>query len=255
MAFQRSSVKLEGKVGDLSFYKVDDEYHVKQHVGHSKERIAEDPSFERTRENNTEFGLASSLAKLLKVSLKQALERSYELFNDASLANRLTKRMSQVLKADAVNARGKRTVLSENLFLFTGFSVNSQAALKDVFYIPIVPKWLMEEQLIRLSLPSFYPSTVMDFPKETAKFQFHLCAISINNGVFQSKSMQSSLFATDARFDEQSLELLIADIDTDGALMVFLGVSFYGVVAGYPVPLIESSQNALDVIKVFLKTS
>jgi len=255
MAFQRSSVKLEGKVGDLSFYKVDEEYHVKQHIGHSKERIAEDPSFERTRENSTEFGLASSLAKLLKVSLKQALERSYELFNDSSLTNRLIKRMSQALKADAINARGKRTVLSENLNLFTGFSVNSQAALKDVFFIPIEPKWLVEEQLIRLSFPSLYPNAVMDFPKEAEKFQFHLCAISINNDVFQSKGMQSSLFAKDAKFDAQSLELSIADIDADGALMIFLGVSFYGVVAGYPVPLIESSQNGLDVIKVFLKSS
>jgi hypothetical protein len=255
MAFQRSSVKLEGKLGDLSFYKVDGEYHVKQHIGHSKERIAQDPSFERTRENNTEFGLSSSLAKLLKVSLKQALERSYELFNDPSLTNRLTKRMTQVLKADAVNARGKRTVLAENLNLFTGFSVNNQAALKDVFFIPIEPKWLMEEQLIRILIPSLNPNAVMDFPKEAAKFQFHLCAISINNDVFQSKSMQSSLFATNTKFDEQSLELSISDIDANGTLMLFLGVSFYGVVAGYPVPLIESSQNALDVIKVFLKSS
>ncbi|RZK42147.1 MAG: hypothetical protein EOO90_08705 [Pedobacter sp.] len=63
MAFQRGSVKLEGNVGELSFYKVDDNYLAKQKRGPSKEKIASDPSFERMRENATEFGSARRFAK------------------------------------------------------------------------------------------------------------------------------------------------------------------------------------------------
>jgi hypothetical protein len=164
MAFQRSSVKLEGKIGDLSFYKVDDNYLAKQKSGHSKERIANDPSFERTRENALEFGNASSFAKQLKLSLKQALESSFELFSDPSLTNRLNKRMNSTLKADFVSARGNRKILNDNLFLLTGFSLNSLTALKDAFFIPVLPEWLNSEQLIRLQLPRFLPKSAMDAP-------------------------------------------------------------------------------------------
>lgn len=251
MAFQRSSVKLEGNVGDLSFYKVDDNYLVKQKSGHSKERIASDPSFERTRENAIEFGNASSFTKHLKLSLKQAFEGSFELFSDPSLTNRLNKRINSAIKADSVNARGSRKVLNDNLFLLTGFSLNSLIALKDAFFIPVEPQWLKTEQLIRINLPQFIPKSVMDAPETASLFQIHICAtMKVNDGL-HSSIMQSQLFDLNTPQEAQSLDLLLGEIDAEAAI-VFFGISFFSLVAGYPVPLIAPCKNALDVVKVLV---
>lgn len=56
MAQQESIIKLKGKIGDLTFYKTKTGYQVRQATGVSADRIASDPNFQRTRENNAEFG-------------------------------------------------------------------------------------------------------------------------------------------------------------------------------------------------------
>lgn len=252
MAFQRGSVKLEGKIGDLSFYKVEDNFLAKQRGGHSKDRIAKDPSFERTRENAKEFGTASSFVKLFKLSLKQSLERSFELFSDPSLTNRLNKRINSIVKADSVNARGNRQLLSDNLLLLTGFSLNDGASLKDTFFIPLVPEWLETEKLIRFKLPRFLPKSVTDAPDEAALFQFHICATMKVNENLQSISMNSQLFPLDTVQEAQDLDLLLGEINAD-ATIVFFGISFFSEVAGYAVPLTTPCKNALDVISVSVK--
>lgn len=252
MAFQRSSVKLEGAIGDLTFYKVNEEYRVKQRGGHSKERLAKDPNFERVRENLSEFGHASNLAARLKKSLKQSMGSSFELFNESSLTNRLTKRMNSILKADSISPRGERRVTAENFNLLHGFSVNSNAALKDTFFMQAAPVWLPYEGLLRLRLPAFLPAAVMEIPKTASKFRFHLCAIEITDAddAIQGISTQSSLLATHQQQEEQSLDLVITAAGMD-AFLVFMGISFYSEFAGYMVPFTQPLLNALDVVKVF----
>ena len=253
MAFQRSSVKLEGKIGDLSFYKVDDNFLVKQKGGNSKKRIANDPIFERTRENAMEFGNASSFTKQLKLSLKLSLGCSFELFSDPSLTNRLNKRINSILKADSVNTRGNRQLLNDNLFLLTGFSLNNVAALKDTFFIPLVSEWLKSEKLIRLKLPRFLPKSVTDAPEKASLFQFHVCATMKVNENLQSISMHSELFALDTVQEAQDLDLLLGEVNADVAIL-FFGISFFSEVAGYAVPLTAPCKNALDVISVSVKS-
>ncbi|SFH49759.1 hypothetical protein [Pedobacter insulae] len=251
MAFQRSSVKLEGKVGDLSFYKVDDEYYAKHLTGHSKERIANDPGFARTRENASEFGSASLFAKQLKLNLKLALGNTIELFNDPSLTNRLVKRMASIIKADSVNARGKRTISASNLSLFTGFSMNSGMSLKDALFIPVNPEWLKQEGLVQVQIPDFNPGAAIDFPKEASRFCFHCCVIAVADGEMTNTSTQSALFDINTAFIAQSLNLELAETESEVLLIAF-GISFYSMVAGYPVPLIAPCKNALDIVKVLL---
>ena len=56
MSKQKGLIKLEGNIGGISFYVSDGEYLARMANGPSKERIANDPAFKRTRENNKEFG-------------------------------------------------------------------------------------------------------------------------------------------------------------------------------------------------------
>jgi hypothetical protein len=51
MARQKSFLKIEGTLDELTFYKSDGNYLVKTKGGISGDRIANDPAFQRTREN------------------------------------------------------------------------------------------------------------------------------------------------------------------------------------------------------------
>ncbi|RZK42148.1 MAG: hypothetical protein EOO90_08710 [Pedobacter sp.] len=160
--------------------------------------------------------------------------------------------MNSILKADSVNARGERKILNDNLFLLTGFSLNSLTALKDTFFIPVEPEWVESEQLIRLQLPAFLPKSVMDVPDKASLFQFHLCATMRVNDDLEGIRLQSQLFDLDTPQDVQCLDLPFGKTDTD-AIVVFFAISFFNVVAGYAVPLTAPCKNALDIIKVLIK--
>ncbi|RYF11896.1 MAG: hypothetical protein EOO42_20775 [Flavobacteriales bacterium] len=249
MAFQRGSVKLEGKVGDLTFYKVDDEYLAKQSTGHSKDRIANDPNFERTRENAKEFGQISSFAKNLKGSIKLTFGSSYELFDDSKQNNRLVKRLSSIVKADSINLRGERQILPENMNLLTGFSMNSEVALKDAFFGNYATNWMQEESFVLVNFNTFNPTATMDYPKKATSYRFHFAAIVVNRGSLVGYYNQLELTPITAEIRTEQLELKI-EIQEAQAIILLLGISFYEEVAGYPVPMLSAGKNALDIISV-----
>lgn len=58
MARQKGIIKLDGTIGDITFYKSQDGYLAREKGGVSADRIANDPNFQRTRENGQEFGRA-----------------------------------------------------------------------------------------------------------------------------------------------------------------------------------------------------
>lgn len=55
MAKLKGILKIEGTLDELTFYKTQDGHLVKTKGGVSADRIANDPNFQRTRENGSEF--------------------------------------------------------------------------------------------------------------------------------------------------------------------------------------------------------
>lgn len=69
MAKASGIIKIEGTVEDLTFYKKDGKNFVRKKSSISKERIANDPNYVRTRENNVEFSHSGSSGKLLRLAV------------------------------------------------------------------------------------------------------------------------------------------------------------------------------------------
>ncbi|HWV71555.1 MAG TPA: hypothetical protein VN040_07570 [Pseudosphingobacterium sp.] len=251
MAIQKGPIKLEGKVGDVTFYKQNNLYQVKQHTGHSAIRMAKDPKFERSRENSKEFGHASHMAKGIRTALRMALQELHDLFHDPTLVNRLTKRVNGIVKADTQNQRGARCTQPENLPLLTGFSLNDQAALKDVFFIPLEPKYDRLDGTLSISIADFNPKTAMDLPTETNFAQFHALAMILDTETedISTEITNSVMLPSHERIEGLSLSLQLPLQELP--ILLFFGVSFYGKLAGYPVPLVQPLRNAMDVIKVY----
>ena len=72
MAKQRGFLKIEGTLGDVTFVKTQDGYLVKEKTDIGS-RIATDKAFQRTRENNAEFGRAGKACKTLRQALNVLL--------------------------------------------------------------------------------------------------------------------------------------------------------------------------------------
>jgi hypothetical protein len=129
MARQSGIIKLEGTIGDISFYKSKDGMLARAKGGVDGDRIRKDPAFAQTRENGSEFARAGSAGKLLRNVFRPWIRYAA----DGRMVSRLTKQMVAVIKADAASVRGQRNVLDGELELLRGFDFNKNAPFADTF--------------------------------------------------------------------------------------------------------------------------
>lgn len=252
MAIQKGSIKLEGQIGNLSFYRSNGKSQVRQHSGVSKARIAKDPRYVRTRENNAEFGRASGAAKLIRMGVRQALGQRYPIFEDATVVNRLTPRLTSIIRADAEHDRGSRTVLPENLPLLYGFSFNAVAALKDVLFIPPSYTYHRDSGVLEVSLPALSPDAAMAAPDDAALCSFHVAALSFNTNYewLPFVVAHQELSPIDHQSIPPQVHRLTLPAPSPDPVIVCFGLSFYKLVGGYPTPIMEKGRNVFEVVGV-----
>lgn len=94
MARQRGIIKLEGTIGDISFYKSQDGFLAREKGGVDGKRIATDVAFQRTCENGSEFGRAGKGGKLIRTAFRNLVMN----VSDNRLTSRLVAEMD--CKAD-----------------------------------------------------------------------------------------------------------------------------------------------------------
>ncbi len=137
MARQKGIIKLEGKIGDISFYKSKDGYLAREKGGVEADRIKNDPAFERTRENGSEFGSSARSGKLLRDSVRTMMQNA----SDSRVTSRLTKLMTQIKNYDGTSVRGGRNVGigivdPQAKALLKGFNFNEDAVLGSILFNP-----------------------------------------------------------------------------------------------------------------------
>ena len=96
MARQKGIIKLKGTIGDITFYKTQDGHLAREKGGVEASRIKNDPAFQRTRENGSEFGRAGTAGKVLRIAIRELLLNSA----DGRMVSRLTQQMVKVIQAD-----------------------------------------------------------------------------------------------------------------------------------------------------------
>src|SRR5262245_21033399 len=96
MARQIGILKVQGTLDDITFYETEDGHIVKTKSSIPADRIANDPAFQRTRENGDEFGKAGKAGRVIRSALKALLQNA----SDTKLPSRLVQRLTAVIKAD-----------------------------------------------------------------------------------------------------------------------------------------------------------
>ncbi|CAI8786960.1 hypothetical protein [Chryseobacterium sp. IT-36CA2] len=106
MATYESVIKITGAVGDLVFYNLNGKNVVRKKSGFNKTAFKKSPSYEKVRQNSSEFGHCSKIGKVIRKSLDIYIKES----GDPLLYQKFAKVMTAIKDLDKVSERGKRTV-------------------------------------------------------------------------------------------------------------------------------------------------
>ncbi len=248
MARQKGIIKLEGRIGDLSFYKSGGEYMARSKGGVDGDRIKKDPAFVRTRENGAEFGSAGKAGKVLRNALKVPISKSA----DKQVASRLASELLKVIQSDATNLRGERTVTGGDLSLLQGFEFNNAVGLETVVGLQYNVTFDRVGGIGSVGLNGFVPTVEIADVEGATHFRFVLATAGVNfdDGTYEVNMDQSSDIPYIS--ESQAAVLLEADISANYAHPVFVvfGVEYYQSVNGQMYPLNNKASNPLALVLV-----
>ena len=248
MAKLTGIIKLKGTLDDLTFYKTKDGNLVKTKSSITKERIATDPAFVRTRENGSEFGKAATAGKLFRAAVKSMLATT-----DSKLTSKVTKLMMELRQYDTTSVRGERNIYTaigtvEAQDALNGYNLNSKAILSSVLY----RNFTVDMVLGKISFLDINPATDIVFPKGATSVSLRgaWAKINFDTNMFDiGLSDPLVLIKSSGSFGPFNLPILPIP-STKGISVFLLGVDFYQDVNGVSYSLNNGAFNALQVVGV-----
>lgn len=248
MARQRSIIKLEGNIGDINFYRSKDGYLARERSRLTAERIASDPKFKRTRENNAEFTKAAEAGRVMRNAFGALLQNS----KDPSSSNRLFTEMLKVVKADLTSERGQRNVIDGETELLQGFEFNSNATLKTTLFADYSPEIDRVAGTLATSIPSFVPEEKLLAPVNSTHFRIVSLGSEINfaDETYSSEMQETAILPWGIA--PTAVINMVNHVTPNSTLPLFLllGLQFFQEVNGHMYPLKDGGFNSLSIIKV-----
>ena len=248
MAKQKGIIKLDGTIGGVTFYKTKDGYLAKEKSSIPADRIANDPAFQRTRENGAEFGRAGKAGKTLRTALSALLQNTA----DSRMVSRLTQKMMEVIKLDETNPRGLRNVIDGEAELLEGFEFNISGKLGTTLYAPFTAVINRVAGTLTVGLVAFIPQNMIAAPAGATHFKIISAGAEVDfeNESFVSETNESGVLPWD---NNATAVINLANAVTANSthpLFLALGIEFYQEVNTQMYPLKNGAFNALSLVKV-----
>lgn len=248
MARQKGIIKLDGTIGDITFYKSRDGYLAREKGGIPADRIANDPAFQRTRENGAEFGRAGKAGKILRNSIRGLLQNA----SDARMVSRLTQEMVKVIQEDITNPRGQRNVIDGEAEMLEGFDFNINGKLGTTLYAPFTATIDRVAGTLTANLAAFVPLNMVAAPGGTTHFKIMSAGAEIDfeNETFVAATNATAILPWDAVATAVINLVNAVTANSTHPLFLALGIEFYQEVNGQMYPLKNGAFNALSLVKV-----
>ena len=246
MATQHGVIQLQGTIGNITFFRQEDgSFGAKAKTSLSKERIASDPTFLRTRENNAEFGRAGKGGKVVRAAFQSLLART-----DRRMVARLLKVMMLCIKADITSARGLRTVSSGNPLYLKGFEFNILGKLGTALQTPYTTTVNRTTGALGISVPAFVPATALSAPQGATHYKLVAAGAEID---FDNETHVSATAATGfLPIDNASTTpaTLNVTVSTNSTLPIYqvLGIHFFQEVNGVKYAMNNGSYDAVQIV-------
>lgn len=242
MSKQMGLIKLKGNIGGISFYKAGGEDLARMANGPSKERIANDATFQRTRENNTEFGGAATAAKALRMGLVTALQNK----GDSRLPSRLTKIFKDVVNK-GTGSRGQRSIpLSGNRTMLEGFDFNERVSFSSIFNAPftVAPNAARNQSVI--TVPNFLPKDLVKAPSGATYFRLIAALGVVSDFTFN---------AVTGRYEPTDPTLNMLNVVTFGAMTALnsaapVTFTLTSLLPGTPAPTMTATTSVVQCLGI-----
>ena len=248
MARQKGIIKLKGTIGDITFYKTQDGHLAREKGGIDASRIKNDPAFQRTRENGSEFGRAGKAGKILRTSLRALLINTA----DGRMVSRLTQKMIEVIQADVTSVRGLRNVIDGEAELLAGFEFNIRGKLGTSLFAPFVGAIDRVTGEITVDLVPFVPANMIAAPTGTTHFKIISAGAEVDfeAETFVEAHSETAILPWDAVATIAINQVNAVTPASTKPLFLALGVEFYQEVNGQMYPLKNGSYNPLALVQV-----
>ena len=248
MAKQKGIIKLKGTLDDITFYKSQDGFLARGKGGVDGNRIANDPAFQRTRENGAEFGAAGKAGKMLRTSIRALLQNAA----DSRMVSRLTQEMVKVIQADATNPRGQRNVIDGEAELLEGFEFNIRGKLGTTLFAPFAAAIDRVTGALTVNIPSFIPANMVAAPGGSTHYKIISAGAEID---FENETFVVDIQET-AQLPWDNVATAVVNLasavtpNSTHPLFLAVGIEFYQDVNGIKYPLKNGSYNALSLVKI-----
>ncbi|MDI6047066.1 hypothetical protein [Flavobacterium yafengii] len=248
MARQKGIIKLKGTIGDITFYKTQDGHLAREKGGIDASRIKNDPAFQRTRENGSEFGRAGKAGKILRTALRAVLINSA----DGRMVSRLTQQMVKVIQADVISVRGLRNVIDGEAELLSGFEFNIRGKLGTSLFAPFVGTIDRVAGNITVDLAPFIPTNMIAPPSGSTHFKIISAGTEIDfeAETFVVTNSETAILPWDAVPTVVITQTNPVTPASTKPLFLALGVEFYQEVNGQMYSLKNGAYNPLALVQV-----
>lgn len=248
MAEQDGIIPLKGTIDKLTFYKGKAGYLARKKGGNDKDKIATDPRFDRTRENNAEFGRACIAGKLLRASLKGLTKKA----SDRYMTGRLAKVMMKGIKADTTSKRGLRNMADGDPLVLEAFEFNADGKLGSTLFAPYTTQVNRVTGILAADLQPFVPVNMLSAPRGTTHFKINSAGIAIDfaAGKYEIQTSASAVLPWDDANTAAINLVNTVSANSTHPLILVLGVEFFQDVNGDMSPLKSGIFNALAIVKV-----
>ncbi len=248
MARQKGIIKLKGTIGDITFYKTQDGHLAREKGGIDASRIKNDPAFQRTRENGSEFGRAGKAGKILRTALRALLLNTA----DGRMVSRLTQKMVEVIQADVTSVRGLRNVIDGEAELLAGFEFNIRGKLGTSLFAPYVGAIDRVSGDITVDIDPFVPVNMIAAPSGTTHFKIISAGAEIDfeTETFVEAHSETAILPWDAVATVAINQVNAVTPNSTKPLFLALGVEFYQEVNGQMYPLKNGAYNPLALVQV-----
>jgi len=249
MPKQKGTHRIKGAMGGLSYYKDQDGFKVKEKSGVERSRILQDPEFELTRQNYTEFGRAAKSGKLIRIAFGALLLNTA----DNRVHSRLVQRIKKVMNTDRMSARGQRVITKGSIEMLRYFEFNIQKPLGGCLYAAYSIVADRAAGTLTVSIPPFVPGSKVISPTGAThcRIIWGGAAIDFDNSFIDSddKDVYAEIKLGGTATPEITLQHAVT-ANTTLPLFMVLGVEFYQEVNGMLYLMKDGGFNSLGLVEV-----
>ncbi|MCY0978391.1 hypothetical protein PGH12_03230 [Chryseobacterium wangxinyae] len=211
MATYESLIKLKGSLGDLVFYNLNGKNVVRKKSGFNKNSFKKSASYEKVRQNSSEFGHCSKIGKTIRQCLDFYIKKS----EDPLLYQKFAKVMTEIKDLDIVSEKGKRSVKK-------GLETELGYQLLKKFQFGIIENL---ENIAPVSIGLWDKSLVLD--KNTACDEMVVETLSVDFESYTSKNFQqiinihnqSNEYLFEKHFSDEELLLHFVVLKNEGKIV------------------------------------